>query len=156
MPLLAFGSNAYGQLGIRSIEDRDIPTPCAPPLDQAPRCIAGGANHTIIVTSEGQLLSAGHNERGQLGLPGGDHHEFTPIPLENNPLVRFSAVACGWDHSVALTTDCRVFVWGSNEYGQLGLGNDVKSVHEPKLLDGLDSVVRISCGKITPRGSLFV
>lgn len=34
-------------------------------------------------------------------------------------------VACGQQHTVALTTDSKVFVWGDNKYGQLGLDPDV-------------------------------
>lgn len=36
---------------------------------------------------------------------------------------RISAVGCGGEHSVACTADGRVFSWGCNEDGQLGLGD---------------------------------
>jgi hypothetical protein len=38
---------------------------------------------------------------------------------------RIASVSCGARHSVALTTTGRVFTWGSNSSGQLGLGDRV-------------------------------
>lgn len=150
MPLLGFGSNSHGQLGIGNTADIDVPTVCVPPLAEPPLCIAGGANHTLIVTAEGKVLTAGHNERGQLGISGHDCHEFTPIIIDIGPTVHISSVACGWDHSVALTTDGCVYVWGSNEYGQLGTGPDIKWSDKPRMLPTLTNVVKIACGKISP------
>lgn len=38
--------------------------------------------------------------------------------LEDHKVV---SVACGWIHSVALTSRGQVWVWGSNSHSQLGL-----------------------------------
>jgi hypothetical protein len=47
------------------------------------------------------------------------------IPLElASPSERVRRVACGHQHAVAMTSAGVVYVWGSNEYGQLGLGDD--------------------------------
>lgn len=32
-------------------------------------------------------------------------------------------VACGYAHTLALSDEGVLYVWGSNSYGQLGLGN---------------------------------
>ena len=42
---------------------------------------------------------------------------------------RASAISAGLNHSLALTESGRVYVWGSNEYGQLGVPGD-----EPRAL----------------------
>ena len=42
---------------------------------------------------------------------------------DNN--IQIKVVDGGQTHSAAIDTDGNVYVWGSNAYGQLGLGKDV-------------------------------
>lgn len=35
----------------------------------------------------------------------------------------FFQVACGYAHTLVLTDEGQVYVWGANSYGQLGTGN---------------------------------
>ncbi|KAI8818407.1 regulator of chromosome condensation 1/beta-lactamase-inhibitor protein II [Fimicolochytrium jonesii] len=151
MPLLACGSNAHGQLGINSTTDVHTPTQCeiALPAFTHPISISGGANHTIIITSSRELFAAGHNESGQLGLDGGDRHVFTPIPWSRDERGVPVLAACGWDHTVVLNAEGRVWGFGNNVYGQLGLGPDVAKTHEAveiPLPEGSGEIVRIACG----------
>ena len=37
-------------------------------------------------------------------------------------------ICCGWNHSILLKRNNDVFVCGSNEYGQIGLGKEIKKV----------------------------
>ena len=39
-----------------------------------------------------------------------------------------------------------VYVWGSNSDGQLGLGEDVKSVSTPTRLELQENIAKIACG----------
>ena len=48
---------------------------------------------------------------------------FTPKP---QPIIKMMGIntkeiVCGRQHVLALTTNCELYVWGSNESGQLGL-----------------------------------
>jgi hypothetical protein len=60
-------------------------------------------------------------------------------------------ISCGWGHSMALTECGHVYSWGSNEFGQLGIGNRVNS-NEPKFVAIIDEnkcnvfIEKISCG----------
>lgn len=45
---------------------------------------------------------------------------LTPL-MVNLPNV--VGIACGYYHTVATVDDGSVYVWGSNQFGQLGLGN---------------------------------
>lgn len=38
-------------------------------------------------------------------------------------LVFVFQVACGYAHTLVLTDEGQVYVWGANSYGQLGIGN---------------------------------
>lgn len=90
---------------------------------------------------------------------GGSSEASEPVPIEalaNEDIVQ---VAAGFSHSLALTADGRIFVWGRNDTGQLGLEDsffDIYSMEEiPRQLPttsfqggGKSSkVVRIAAGK---------
>lgn len=57
-------------------------------------------------------------------------------------------IACGVEHSIALTNDGDLYAWGSNRDGQLGLGSDVEAEIKPKRIIALEAVpiAFIACG----------
>lgn len=86
--------------------------------------IKHGEHHNIKLTQSGKLYSYGSNTYGQLGLglnlgysSFSSHSELSiKIPLEN-----VKKIKCGANHNIALTTNFDIYVWGSNQCGQLGL-----------------------------------
>ena len=54
---------------------------------------------------------------------------------------------CGTDHTVCLSNDCNVYSFGSNDYGQLGLGVEEKQVSIPNQIQNLPKIKIISCGE---------
>lgn len=106
---------------------------------------AAGANHSLILLSDGMLLGSGSNNVGQLGLDD---------TVNNNSYVKLSAghlkvidIACGDNFSMLLTSSGEVYVSGTNAYGALGLG-DTSSVSEFTRVPSLDGkrVTAIACG----------
>ncbi|XP_044213219.1 probable E3 ubiquitin-protein ligase HERC4 [Thunnus albacares] len=69
----------------------------------------------------------------------------TPKALFNIPV---SQVACGSQHSVALTKDGQVYTWGQNSSGQLGLGKRELGANSPQHLRSLSAIplVQIAAG----------
>ncbi|XP_029841774.2 X-linked retinitis pigmentosa GTPase regulator isoform X2 [Ixodes scapularis] len=65
--------------------------------------------------------------------------------VKNDPVIH---VACGDEHSVFITAEGRAFSFGSNGYGQLGLGHK-NPVTRPKCIKGLKDhrVVLVACGR---------
>lgn len=57
-------------------------------------------------------------------------------------------IACGGEHSIALTNDGELYAWGSNRDGQLGLGSYTISEIKPKRISALAAVpiAFIACG----------
>lgn len=87
--------------------------------------IAAGDTHMAVLTKEGQLFTWGYNDYGQLGwgLHGVERvgqqkpNQVKGI-LENEKVVE---VACGGAHTVVVTESKRIFGWGSNVNGQIGM-----------------------------------
>ena len=73
----------------------------------------------------------GWNSVGQLGL---GHTEEVLLPAKVTPLPPVSSVSCGWNHTLILSEEGQVFVCGSNSFGQLGTGDDVKMISQPQAL----------------------
>jgi hypothetical protein len=127
--VFAFGSNLYGQLGVTSNAGTTAPNP-TPVLvnlrDVEGRVvqIAAGSEHSLLLTSNGQLLSFGQNEFGQLGRPadvGTKAAEPTPSPVTlPGAQGRILQIGSGGEHSLAVTASGQMFTFGANDSGQLG------------------------------------
>jgi alpha-tubulin suppressor-like RCC1 family protein len=88
--------------------------------------VAAATHHTLVVTQQGHLLAFGlSGKNGRLGL--GDSIRECPLPRRVlGPLTkrRVMTVAAAENHSLCVTRDEGwVFAWGSNRFGQLGIGN---------------------------------
>lgn len=57
-------------------------------------------------------------------------------------------IACGVEHSIALTNDGELYSWGSNREGQLGIGSHTVTEIKPKRIITLAAVpiAFIACG----------
>uniref|UniRef100_A0A6N2NIX9 RCC1-like domain-containing protein n=1 Tax=Salix viminalis TaxID=40686 RepID=A0A6N2NIX9_SALVM len=122
--LLTFGWGLYGQCGQGSTDDELSPTCVSSLLGIRIEAVAGGLWHTVCVSADGDVYAFGGNQFGQLGT-GGDQAETLPRLLEAPSLENIHAktVSCGARHSAIFTEDGKVFCWGWNKYGQLGLGD---------------------------------
>ena len=89
-----------------------------------------------------QVLICGRNYQGQLGL--GDPRNFPRnerdhpyqsvfVPIEHLEGKRVRQIACGGEHSVALTEDGEVHSFGAGNKGQLGHGN-LRNEHFPTMV----------------------
>ncbi|UIZ23038.1 hypothetical protein KXD40_003811 [Peronospora effusa] len=146
--VVAFGKNDHGQLGLDSTSEPVLyPTRLAPPLDRAmvPQ-LSCGYHHTAIVTVDGAVYTFGRNDYGQLGL-GHKLHMFRPTVVKSLSRMRITQVACGCYHTLALSDDGKVFPFGRNNHGQLGLETSVDCL-SPQLISALRSktVTKIAAG----------
>jgi hypothetical protein len=92
-----------------------------------------GSDHTLLLTSSDEVYAWGSNYYGQIGKDGKDWQN-TPIKVNGFNGERIVMISCGGWHSMALTESGRVYSWGYNGFGQLGIGNTIKS-NTPKLID---------------------
>lgn len=85
--------------------------------------VACGAFHTLVTDLNGHVFAWGSNSRGQLGFlsPGSSSTTLeAPSVVADLRGTYMSSVACGEYHSLALSSDGRMFSWGCNKYGKLG------------------------------------
>ncbi|KAM7270892.1 hypothetical protein ACFE04_030106 [Oxalis oulophora] len=135
--LLTFGWGLYGQhksvtenirllelCGQGSTDDELKPTCVSGLLGIQIESVAAGLWHTLCVSADGDVYAFGGNQFGQLGT-GGDQAETLPRLIDAPSLedVNAKVVSCGARHSAIITEDGKVFCWGWNKYGQLGLGD---------------------------------
>mmetsp|Transcript_74078 Transcript_74078/g.162113 ORF Transcript_74078/g.162113 Transcript_74078/m.162113 type:complete len:625 (-) Transcript_74078:114-1988(-) len=125
--------------------------------------VAVGKEHGLLLTDEGVVYSWGvNNGKGQLGR-GENPEEPAPITSwnkgkdETDVMVQ---IACGREHSLALSQSGVLYAWGSNKAGQLGLGlsSRLKEVRipTPVVLSRKDPSIRVKSCSCAPESSACV
>ncbi|EDW30245.1 GL11742 [Drosophila persimilis] len=112
--------------------------------------IACGSRHSMALTEWGQILSCGDNDCGQVGhFTDNDVIELSKILcfLVSKRLVVVVQIACGNNHSLALTSCGELYSWGYNIYGQLG-------VQSPKDLPHFNAPVQLTTILGTPLATI--
>ncbi|MBC7227797.1 MAG: chromosome condensation regulator RCC1 [Thermoflexales bacterium] len=111
-----WGANV-GQLGDGTTTDRPTPVGVMG-LEKGVAAVAAGGLHTCALSTDGGVRCWGQNQYGQLG-DGTTTDRLTPVDVVG--LERgVAAVAAGWGHTCALSTDGGVRCWGQNQSGELG------------------------------------
>lgn len=80
--------------------------------------VSAGAQHAAILGSDSFVYTCGWGQKGRLGL--GDELARNVCVRVSKGLpqsARFVQVQCGRAHTVALSTDGRVYSFGDNSYG---------------------------------------
>jgi hypothetical protein len=134
--LFAWGANSAGQLGDRTVNDQvaavQVPVNTAMANTADWFTVAAGGAHTLAIKQDQTLWAWGSNSDGQLGDGTTTNAVDGPIPVGVGK--RWLAVAAGRFHSMAIDTDGKLWVWGRNAEGQLGLGTAGAPVLVPTLL----------------------
>jgi alpha-tubulin suppressor-like RCC1 family protein len=117
--VLAWGSNASGELGDGTTHFRTTPVKVHIPAGTTIKAIRAGCFHSLALTSTGQVLAWGLNTDGQLGN-GTTTDSHTPVPVSLPTGTTVKAITAGEAHSLALTSTGQVLAWGFNAVGQLG------------------------------------
>jgi alpha-tubulin suppressor-like RCC1 family protein len=124
------GDNQYGELGLNDTSRRDIgqSNGFIGELSQVGALTTwlqtmAGYHHSLAVKTDGTLWAWGNNSQGQLGLGDvtsrssptqvGNLTTWSILPTTATQTVR---------HSAAIKSDGTLWLWGMNNYGQLGDG----------------------------------
>nr|XP_004457703.1 X-linked retinitis pigmentosa GTPase regulator isoform X2 [Dasypus novemcinctus] len=157
--LYMFGSNNWGQLGLGSKVTICKPTCVKALKPEKVKFAACGRNHTLISTEGGNVYAAGGNNEGQLGL--GDTEERNTFQLISffTSQHKIKQLSAGSNTSAALTEDGKLFMWGDNSEGQIGLQNVINMCVPHQVTIG-KPISWISCGYyhsafVTTEGELY-
>lgn len=135
------GKNHSGQLGLGDWRTRCHLEILRPPTKL--NTVAAGPNHCLGVGQDGSLWAWGSNAKGQLGL--GEQITQVPTLTQVPSCHNFLYVAAGWSFSLALDRDGNVWSFGSNSFGQLGLG-DLTPRGVPTRIETIENATQITCG----------
>ena len=142
------GRNSFGQLGNGTTTDS--PTPVAVAVPGTVTEIAAGWAFDLALTSTGAVYAWGYNGDGELGAAssgtcaGSYPCATTPVAVSLGG-ASVTAIAAGWDHSLAIRSDGTALAWGLNNYGQLGTGDTTNRLVPAPALGGI-AVGAIACG----------
>lgn len=122
----AWGANDNGQLGDTTTSTRNTPVRVSR-LNGVTQ-IAAGKSFALAVKDDGTVWAWGSNTKGQLGTASsGTPFRAAPAQVSGSGFEKIHKIAAGVEHALAIKEDGSVWSWGSNDRGQLGLGNTTDS-----------------------------
>lgn len=123
------GSNSYGELGFGSptVTTWYVPEGVVGAGITNFKKIKTGTDHTCAIGLNGELYCWGSNQYGQIGNGAGMgvaslFNTSQEIPLSNFNNEKIIDITLGLFHTCALTETHKVYCWGRNDQGQLGIG----------------------------------
>ena len=126
---------------------------------------AVGRDHMAVITKDGKLMTMGSEDHGKLGhnvqeVSAAEKKKlqqnkitgtaYKPQLVQQKAAVNFvhgelegkivKQVACGFQHTAAITSDGELYTWGLGKAGALGHGV-ADDVLMPKKVEGLQNIV---------------
>ena len=135
--LWSWGNNDVGQLGDNTVILKSSPVQVG---TSSWTMISTGSTHTLALTMDNVLYGWGNNDNGQLGTGNAPGTILLPVIISSlitladeiawststgKPrTLSWTTVTAGASTSFAIRSDSKLFAWGTNSIGQLGL-NDI-------------------------------
>ncbi|GFH52651.1 hypothetical protein CTEN210_09127 [Chaetoceros tenuissimus] len=164
-----FGSNKFGQCAVEGGRCNVVAHP-TPMVDvyhpETGRRItfvqvALGKLHSVGLTNAGEVYSWGSLATGRCGHGDGSlattkslmksrNGVALPKRIETLKNVKIASISAGMAHTLALSGSGRVFSWGNNASGQLGLGHTMHLI-APRLVSDLEfaNIARTAKGDVS-------
>lgn len=141
------GQNTHGELGHSDINQRRNFVKVSALDESCIVSLGAGNEHSIFVTKSGKMYVSGYNDNGQCGV-GTTQTVRSPTILSSltgEDVIQAHAYN-GCEHTLAVTRDGKLFSFGYNYRGQLGLGT-TSSESIPRAIKSLFSrkVVYAAC-----------
>ena len=125
--LWAWGKNEQGELGDGANALSRIGTEVLGDVNWS--FVSAGFDHTVATDENATLWAWGNNGSGQLGNGSTDDSN---IPVrETNTTRLWKHVSAGKDYTLGVTTDGRLWAWGTNTYRRLGLDENITATEVP-------------------------
>lgn len=136
----SWGDNNYGQLGDGTTTNRNHPVMVEGIEDVID--IAAGESQSFALRSDGTVWGWGRN--GYVCLLGNGIADTTgcycqTLPVQVSGLEGITAIAAGFEHTLALGSDSTVWAWGVNSKGQCGDGT-LENRSTPVLVNTINNI----------------
>ncbi|KAG7669828.1 hypothetical protein Ndes2437B_g06016 [Nannochloris sp. 'desiccata'] len=154
----AWGRNKKGELGLGSdIDSSDTPRLVAALKNEKISAIAAGAEHSLAVSSTGEVYSWGCSDSGRLGHAAtstlstsrwsaiGRKNEHKPRLIRSLETQNVVGISAGHMHSGCVTEEGRALLFGSGRFHQLGRKFDHDAL-TPVELQIPRAVWNVACG----------
>ncbi len=142
--VLAWGEGAFGQLGTSNLNNSPTPVAVSGAKNTNIVAVSAGGFFSLALKNDGSLISWGDNTYGQLGNNLQGFINSTTIPVDVGVTFKFTSIATGTNHSLALGDDGKVYSWGDNRKKQLG--NTVPNNTTPTEIPGTSNTIAIAAG----------
>jgi len=116
--LWLWGFNRDGELGVNDIVHRSSPVQTVSGGTNWKQVGSGGVFHTAAIKTDGTLWTWGWNNYGHLG-DNTVTHRSSPVQTIAGG-TNWKLVTCGYYHTAAIKNDGSLWLWGWNNWGQLG------------------------------------
>jgi len=157
--IFTWGLNNYGQLGDNTNISKNLPVDITNQFNLLPSesiiQVALGFYHSSALTSEGRMFTWGDNTYGQIGNSTTTQADI-PTDITSfftlNPGEMIIKIALGFNHTAAITSEGRLFIWGSNEIGQLGDDTNIDQhtplyINDNFILDTEEIITHVILGR---------
>ena len=129
--LFAWGSNTFGMLGLGTdLSPKRVPELVNTDTDWV--TVAAAGNSSLATREDSTLWGWGSNSAGQLGLIATTANQFLPVQVGTNSAdttAGWVAITVGGAHALGIVDDggdMKLYGWGENISGQLGIGNNAR------------------------------
>lgn len=146
--VFTWGFNGDGAIGDGTTTNRSLPSDISSSFSFASgeevTQMALGDVYCLIMTNQNHFYAWGSNFYGNFGN-GNNFNSLVPItvsPVFNLAIGEtITKIYGGWNHTMALSSNNRVFIWGDNYFRQLGIGNTVDSNKPIDITDNIDQIL---------------
>jgi alpha-tubulin suppressor-like RCC1 family protein len=131
--VFSWGWNHFGQVGSESEKACEpIPLKVLGFNNEKIIMISCGLRHSIALTEYGRLFTWGDNRNGQSGI-GSRNKSYKPVVIKFDQNLFIEKISCGAKYSLLISRDENIYVFGDNEFGQLGMGDRENRMFPKKL-----------------------
>ena len=129
-----WGFSKYGQTGLDNCQYTDEPNKLFIPLKKEVISISCGEFNSSIIFKDNKTYLYGLNTFGQLGNGTNRYKskKLSIIPLISP--IKFKQISLGGGHTLGISIEGKLFSWGLNIFGQLGLGHN-NNISQPTLIE---------------------
>ncbi len=138
-----WGDNSYGQLGLGYTSESVSSPTLVPELTHVVSLVSGNHSWCAVLVS-GSVNCWGYNYYGQLGLGYTSYSVYSPALVTE--LTHVASLVSGGNSWCAVSVSGSVNCWGSNPFGELGLGYTSNYVYSPSLVPELSDFASFVLG----------